>query len=75
MKKKITIEEFIQEVWEVEHVKLRVNFKDDLTHLVDHYPYTIPISGECTDDEFMEQRINPILINALSPNMVITCQL
>ena len=68
---KITLKEFIDEVWEIEHVKISIDFKDNLTHLVDHYPYTEPMDGECTVDELLNQRIRPILNEALAPVTVI----
>lgn len=69
---KITIEEFIEEVWNVEHIRIDINFHDGATHLVDHYPYTEPCDDDMTVDEFKEQRINPILNRAIGPEFIFT---
>lgn len=63
---KVTPSEFIQQVWDVEHIKLHLGEKwfEGIIFL-DSYPYTTPISGEVTVDEFLATRIQPILENAV----------
>lgn len=68
---KITLNEFIEEVWKVEHVKLQIkNIQKGITYLINHYPYTEPMDGDCTVDEFLDTRIRPLLNSILAPEQV-----
>lgn len=70
---KITVAEFIDQVWKVEHVKIQItNVPDPNTALIDPYPYTEEMcaSGEITIDEFLETRIRPCLESILVPSPV-----
>ena len=70
---KITMTEFIQKVWEVERIKLEFvpNEGEDVdlnTIYVDEYPYTEPMDGNCTVDDFFAMRIDPIF-EKVSPDI------
>lgn len=58
----ISLDEFFKEVWDLEHIKvqLKEDIKDEII-MVPRYPYSEPASDDLTVDEFLEQRINPIL--------------
>lgn len=67
---KVTVAEFINQVWEVEHVKIKVNNVPDInTALIDPYPYDKEMcaNGEITVEEFLETRIRPCLETILVP--------
>ena len=67
---KITMTEFIQKVWEVERIKLEFVPKpgeedlDPNNIYVDDYPYTEPMDGNCTVDDFFAMRIDPIILGS-----------
>lgn len=63
----ITIDEFIKEVWEVEHIKITLKPKDGISDSVKkrirlaHYPYKEPFDDNKTVDEFLNERIRPCI--------------
>lgn len=59
----ITLDEFIQEVFIVENLHISIDVPKDEVIMVPHYPYSIPAPDNLTVDEFLEQRINPIIKN------------
>lgn len=63
----ITIDEFIREVWEVEHIKIalkpNIGVKKDIEKRIRlaHYPYKDPFDENKTVDEFLNERIRPCI--------------
>lgn len=71
IREKITIEEFVEEVWQVEH--LRINVKNiPKGALINHYPYKEPMDGEFTVDEFLETRIRPLLKSVIVAPFIVS---
>lgn len=68
---KITIEEFIEEVWQVEHLKINLKNVPDGA-LINHYPYKEPMNGEFTVDEFLEARIRPLLKSVIIAPFIVS---
>jgi hypothetical protein len=68
--KRITLDEFIEEVWNIERVKIHIIRQEDFDNvLVDHYPYREACPIEYTLDQFLNERIYPNLYPI--PSMVI----
>lgn len=63
----ITIDEFIREVWEVEHIKIALKPQIGVTKYIEnrirlaHYPYKEPFDENKTVDEFLNERIRPCI--------------
>lgn len=55
MTKLITVEEFIEQVWKIEGIKIKLGLSND--RLVPPYPYTKPAPGGITIDELLETRL------------------
>lgn len=74
----ITLTEFVKQVKEVEGVTVAVvNYN---THSfaegkikVPPYPYTIPMNGKCTQEEFIQGRIYPCLKEFFTDDYFIFC--
>lgn len=60
MKELVTIEEFIKQVWEVEHVKIQISIPENMPErLVRPYDFD-PLPGDATVDD-LKARINSVL--------------
>lgn len=62
----ISVEEFIKEVWEVEHIKISLTPVDESVEDIEkvrimHYPFTESFDGNKTVDEFLNERIRPCI--------------
>lgn len=63
---KITLREFYQEVFDVEGVKINIpGIDDSMLDIItmNHYPYDIPMDGDFTVNDLLDQRIKPCLTN------------
>lgn len=62
-----TLSELLKQIWEVEGVQLQVtSFSQEMMekHFED-YPYSLPMDGNFTVDDLIEQRIKPAFAKCL----------
>lgn len=73
----VTIEEFEQQVWEIEGVKIHIEKQSNFNYtvLIKSYPYKTPLSGDLTIDDLMNTRLIPCLEDCKYPNLVIITKL
>lgn len=73
----VTIEEFKQQVWEIEGVKIHIEQQNNYNYtvLVKSYPYKTALNGDFTIDDLMTTRVIPCLDDCKYPNSVIITKL